>query len=93
MERFILRYPGDPPAEVVKMTRGEFLAAYPRGPIVISFPGSVEPDEVYPMEPDQIQCDLCGADPGDTTYVLYGTRGYCPRCADEHIKPYCKEFV
>ena len=91
-----MNYPGDPPVEVVEMTRAEFLEAYPRHPIVFT---SVEPDgsikrKEYQVGPDDIQCDLCCADPGETVWVLrLGTvvRGHCADCARQGWLPYCEE--
>lgn len=83
---YTMLYPGDPPLEVLRMSRAEFLAAHPRRPIEI---GTLGPDGEYilkeqiPMAPDEIICDFCNADPGDEVWVYNGMRGYCRACAKQ----------
>lgn len=95
MRKFVMRYPGDPPCEVVLMDRAEFLSAYPREPIIIGpldlDTSLVIPDKVIPMRPDQIECDLCAEDPGDEIYVVRGTKAYCKTCFDRGCRRHCKE--
>lgn len=92
MQRFDFRYPGDPPATFVEMTRTEFLRRHPRAPFVITDLTTGEREEL-PMGLDEIACDLCSIDPGDTVYVLYygrgGCRGYCGQCFHSRHARYC----
>lgn len=87
MKSMILRYPGDPPANAIEMTRSEFLSVYPREPIrVYSEVGVKE----TPMKPDEIYCDTCNQDPGDYLLVLYdGQKAVCRKCADAAYLPHC----
>jgi hypothetical protein len=80
-----MRYEDDPPEPVVEMTRSEFLAAYPRTPV------SVNGELVFFASADEIACDGCNADPGDTV-VTYGEpalRAYCLDCAWRSLYPHC----
>lgn len=94
MIRYTLLYPGDPPMEVMHMSRGEFLTAYPRQPIrigTIGLHGEFLLQELIPMQPDEVICDLCGGDPRDEVWVYNGMRGYCRSCAEscwfDHLTP------
>ena len=85
-----MQYPGDPPSVVIEMTRPEFQERFrPSQWTMTSESGT----ESFPVGREEISCDLCGADPGDTIFVwLYGTggcRGYCRACFQESKAPYC----
>lgn len=92
MRRMICKYPGDPPVEVVEMTRAEFLARFPdRGTTITSAgPDGVVTSEYYAAPPDAIYCDSCNDDPGSTVYLYAGSRGYCPDCFRDSLEEYCK---
>jgi hypothetical protein len=88
MKTFILRYEDDPPMPVVLMTRPEFLAAYPRRPIRLSSLDGTRVTEI-PVGEDEIACDHCNADPGETIYVYAGLRSYCQKCYEKCWARYC----
>ena len=72
------------------MTRAEFLQAYPREPIKIMTGDSLATLEVtaeFPVGADEIACDACSADPGDTVFVD-GGRAMCLQCFETYIRPY-----
>jgi hypothetical protein len=86
MKRMLWQYPGDPVAVCVEMTRAEFLTAHPREPLRLIADGKVTE---CALGSDEIICDFCDADPGDTTYVLYnGLKGICPACFQRVVKPH-----
>jgi len=84
-------YPGDPPIPVTEMTRAEFIHHHPRTPYRITDLVTGEYTE-YPVPPDEVVCDSCNGDCGDTVVVLgEGLRGVCLKCAQEDWYPHCKE--
>ncbi len=90
MKKMTMRYPGDPPMPVIEMSRNEFLDRYPRTPMVIHNLDTGERD-MYPTPPNEIRCDFCNEDPGETVVVLGdGLRGYCLNCAKSNWYPHCK---
>ncbi len=96
MKSYVMLYPGDPPMQVIEMSREQFLYYCPRHPVTISHPGSDIPTQVFPMRQDEIICDMCNADPGDLVTVLATQKGhimraYCEPCAKESWMPHCKE--
>ena len=85
-----MNYPSDPPVRIKEMTRGEFLKECPRTPITLT-DMSTGIVETYPIDPDDIRCDLCNADPGDTVYLHSTNTAYCKVCFLEFHLPYCEK--
>lgn len=93
MKTYVLNYPGDPPCEILEMSREEFLALFPRTPIQTT---TFAPDgqlyiERQHLEPDEIICDYCCADPGPTVWVCERQKAVCCCCWLKAWKPYCEE--
>ena len=91
-----MRYPGDPPAKVTEMTRTKFLERHPRQPIRLRDLNTGEILSEESMGADEIWCDLCSADPGETVVEAVWengsvVRGYCLTCATRSWFPYCSE--
>lgn len=85
MQAFSWLYPGDPPDVCFVMNREEFLEAFPRQPIRIHQGGVTK--EIS-MQPNDVWCDLCGQDPGNSIYVIHkGRKAYCSDCAGFSIIP------
>jgi hydrogenase maturation factor HypF (carbamoyltransferase family) len=92
MKTLTMRYPGDPPVKIEKMTREEFLEQHPRRSMILVSRGKVQH---IPVDSDCVICDLCNGDPGDVIFVCEGDRrrkplAGCAACAAEHWLPYCK---
>jgi hypothetical protein len=88
VKRYVFRYPGDPPVEVLETSRDEFLALFPRTPMrigTLTDSGEMADVEEFPMAPDEIRCDLCGAKYDDPTgmepiFVYNRSRTKCDKC-------------
>jgi hypothetical protein len=90
VKRFICRYPGDPPIEVLELTRAEFLEMFPDRSITITgFDPSTGLTEGHYFPMDEICCDLCNADPGEVIYLYAGTHARCKTCFEQNLKRYC----
>src|SRR4051812_39099822 len=99
MKLFIMKFPGDPPMAVTEITRAEFLALCPRQPIRLTnlVTGAYEE---FPMGYNEIYCDFCNDDPGETVVTLAPAkdktrilRGYCLPCAKKMWYRYCTEVT
>jgi len=88
MRRYTMRYPGDPAMQVMEMSRQEFLEAFPRTPTQLIDLGTGEVLERIEYGPDEIICDLCDGDPGDTVFLV-GPKGICRSCFEKRLKRYC----
>lgn len=92
MQTFTMRYPGDPPCLVEKVTRAEFFqlfAADDRNVVITDF----HPDGTTTQTVDhigtKILCDLCAEDPDDVIWLIKRQRAYCDSCFD-HCRPHTK---
>ncbi len=93
MKTMTMRFPGDPPATVTEMTRAEFVARHPRSPIQMRDLETGWLLEEIPLGADEVICDLCSGDPGDTVVEMRSgrvMRGYCLACATESWYPHCE---
>ena len=91
MKEFEFEYPNDPRTRAEEMNREEFLAAYPRSPILVMgvSPAGKATVESIPIPKDTVVCDCCSADPlDDITVVPDHGRAYCRLCADRYVTPY-----
>jgi hypothetical protein len=92
VKQLVCRYPGDPPVEVLELSREEFLKLCPREPITLTsfdpVSGTIE-KESFPMGFDEIYCDLCNEDPGETIYLYARTQARCKSCYNKALKRYC----
>ena len=98
MKSYVMNYPGDPPMQVIEMTREQFLYYCPRQNITIRDMNSDKPPQVIPMGTDDIYCDFCNEDPGEGITVLATQQGhimraYCTLCAKDRWHPHCKELT
>lgn len=90
MRLFILRYPGDPELPLVEMSRKQFQFLFPDRKITWTFgDGSTQ---VTPIDPEDIACDACSADPENTIYLLNGSRAYCTACYTTRLAQHCEEI-
>ena len=91
MTRYILRYPGDPPARVQRMTGAEFVAqAGPRGVRVASEdPETGEWITTLDLPVEDVICDSCNdaIDP-EAVCWLGLDRLWCDDCATRYWKAY-----
>jgi hypothetical protein len=96
MIRYRMTYPGDPPSQVIEMTRAEFQADFRPSHWTLSDP-SGDNVTTFPVGMEDIQCDGCNVDPGDTIFVwLYGRggcKGYCQDCFNELFKEHCTQLT
>jgi hypothetical protein len=95
MIHYCFEYPGDPPSQIIEMTRAEFQQGFrPSHWTISDLDGGNASTGV--IEPEDIRCDSCNDNPGDTVYVwIYGRggcRGYCKTCFDERFKKHCTKL-
>jgi len=100
LNRFVMRYPGDPDQVVLTMDGQRFKQVIwggQPGKIVVSALGdNMEPvpgtEEV--TEFDEIVCDTCNAEIKDADFVaVTPSRAYCQACFDQWLKPYLLPHV
>ena len=83
---------GDPVSEIIEMKRAEFQERFRPSQWTMSDlnGGNIA---TIPVGLDDINCDDCNLDPGDTIFVwMYGEggcRAYCTSCWEENFKKHC----
>lgn len=83
-----MRYPGDPPMMVERMSREEFFERFPPDIRVITIgPLGGPPTEVTPMG-DLILCDSCNENAGEEINLIGNSRVKCAECFKQ-IARYC----
>lgn len=97
MTSYTMRYPGDPPDTVYEMNREKFLLEFPRVLMLIRdmSTSKVWPAlESIPIGVDEIYCDFCNDDPGDTVFLWdHGHKAYCRNCFESNLARYCTREV
>lgn len=97
MKKFVMRYPEDPPCEVLRLSRAEFFQMFPQAERfvrVVGLTGSgdmVLHDEI-PMG-ETICCDSCNGDPGDSMWLVDGSTVHCDECYGTSLAKYTTEVA
>jgi hypothetical protein len=89
VKEFVLRYPGNPPAKVLRVNREEFFKIYPPETRVVMVGHARHPQDatVIPMG-TELACHHCNANLEDEIYLVYDS-AYCPKCACENLLRWC----
>lgn len=96
MQKFTMRYPGDPPCLVEKVSRAEFFSLFPpddRNVVMTSFgQDGTKTTEIVEHLGTKIVCDLCAEDPGDVIWLIRRSKAYCDSCFD-HCRPHTQDLT